>query len=254
MFASKRYLPVGPVLLYLDGGYVSAWPPHPCNPAACNVGDLLVRNSPLLAYQLMHHSIVLRLSNHNTSILCPPVFDEFGYQLRLLFLPVSDSVFFQSDISITPTSPSQTTMAALLVILGGTLLLIAGTVLQSGFLLLRNYIVARKIGVPIRIILFDHVNPLWLVLDRRVLSLVKRLPFGLGNNSFTRYNYRGWEVPDRYYSHHEMGDAYILVSSRNIWLYIADPEAVMDLWRRGKEFPRDVSVTGKQFIIESLPS
>ncbi|KAJ8127229.1 hypothetical protein O1611_g6409 [Lasiodiplodia mahajangana] len=40
-----------------------------------------------------------------------------------------------------------------------------------------------------------------------------------------------------------MGDAYIQVSSRNIWLYIADPVAIVDIWRRGKEFPRDVSVT-----------
>ncbi|KAI1844662.1 hypothetical protein JX266_009118 [Neoarthrinium moseri] len=134
-------------------------------------------------------------------------------------------------------------MVTLLVPLAGVLVLIVGTVLQSVFSLFRNYLVARKIGVPVRIIPFDHVNPLWLVLDRRVLSMVKLLPFGLGNNSFTRYNYRGWEVPDRYYSHFEMGDAYILVSPRNIWLYIADPDAVMDLWRRGKEFPRDTSVT-----------
>lgn len=137
-------------------------------------------------------------------------------------------------------------MAVLLVLLVSTLLLLLGIVFHCGFCLLRNYLTARKIGVPVRIIIFDHVNPLWLVCDRHVLSLVKRLPFGLGDNSFTRYNYRGWEVPDRYYSHHEMGDAYILVSSRNIWLYIADPDAVMDLWHRGKEFPRDVSVTGKQ--------
>jgi hypothetical protein len=137
-------------------------------------------------------------------------------------------------------------MAVISAVLGAVLLLILGTALHSGFALLRNYFAARKIGVPVRIILFDHVNPLWLVCDRAVLSLVKRLPFGLGNTSFTRYNYRGWEVPDRYYSHHEMGDAYILVSSGNIWLYIADPDAVTDLWRRAKEFPRDVSVTGEQ--------
>lgn len=138
-------------------------------------------------------------------------------------------------------------MAVLSTVLGATLLLILGTAIHYGFALFRNYLAARKIGVPVRIILIDHVNPLWLVCDRAVLALVKRLPFGLGNNSFTRYNYRGWEVPDRYYSHHEMGDAYILVSSSNIWLYIADPDAVTDIWRRGKEFPRDVSVTGEQF-------
>lgn len=114
-----------------------------------------------------------------------------------------------------------------------------------GFSLARNYLAARKIGLPIRIILIDHTNPLWLLLDRTVLSAVKLLPLCLGSNSFTRYNYRGWEVPDRYFSHHEMGDAFTLISPGNIWVYIADPDAVTDIWRRGKEFARDVSVTGK---------
>jgi hypothetical protein len=138
-------------------------------------------------------------------------------------------------------------MAILLVILAFILLLIFAAALHSGFCLFLNYRIARSIGVPIRIILFDHVNPFWLVCDRAVVSFVRCLPFGLGNNSFTRYNYRGWELPDRYFSHHELGDAYILVSPGNIWLYIADPDAVTDILRRGKDFPRDVSVTGRQF-------
>lgn len=120
-----------------------------------------------------------------------------------------------------------------------------GTLLYSTICLLRNYLAARKFGVPVRIILIDHVNPFWLVVDRKVLSLVRRLPFGLGDNSFTRYNFRGWEVPDRYFSHHEMGDAYILVSPGNIWLYLADPDVVSDVLRRGNEFPRETSVTGE---------
>jgi hypothetical protein len=124
------------------------------------------------------------------------------------------------------------------------LLLALGVGAHTGLQLLGNLAVARKIGVPVRVILFDHVNPFWLVLDRAILSLVRRLPFGLGDNSFTRYNYRGWEVPDRYYTHHELGDAYILVSSKNIWLYIDNPDTIKELWRRGNEFPRDTSVTG----------
>ncbi|KAH7304170.1 cytochrome P450 [Stachybotrys elegans] len=134
-------------------------------------------------------------------------------------------------------------MALLKTIVGGVLLLTLTSALHTAYGLLRNYRTARKIGVPTRIILFDHVNPLWLVCDRAVLSFVKRLPFGLGDNSFTRYNFRGWEVPDRYYSHRDMGDAYILVSSKNIWLYVADPDTITDIWRRASEFPRDVSVT-----------
>ncbi|KAI1764735.1 hypothetical protein GGR53DRAFT_492930 [Hypoxylon sp. FL1150] len=165
---------------------------------------------------------------------------------------------FSTSILLSPSVPCSVRrytwprpnvkMGVLFVTLGTTLLLLFSTTLYSGFCLFRNFLTARKLGVPVRIILVDHINPLWLVFDRPVLSLVKRLPFGLGNNSFTRYNFRGWEIPDRYYSHHEMGDAYILVSPRNIWLYLADPDAIVDLWRRGKEFPREVSVTGESFI------
>lgn len=129
-------------------------------------------------------------------------------------------------------------------ILGAFLLLLLTSALHYAFCLYRNYLAARKIGVPIRIIPIDHVNPLWLVVDRRVLFALKKLPGWLGDNSFTRYNYRGWEVPDRYFSHHELGDAYILVSSRNVWLYLSDPDAVTDLARRSKEFDRETSVTG----------
>lgn len=135
-------------------------------------------------------------------------------------------------------------MSILLGILGAFLLLFLTSTLHYAFCLYRNYLAARKIGVPIRIILIDHVNPLWLVVDRRVLSALKQLPGWLGNNSFTRYNYRGWEVPDRYFSHRELGDAYVLVSSRNVWLYLSDPDAVTDIARRSKEFDRETSVTG----------
>lgn len=135
-------------------------------------------------------------------------------------------------------------MSILSGILGALLLLFLTSTIHYAFCLYRNYLAARKIGVPIRITPIDHVNPLWLVVDRRVLSALKRLPGWLGNNSFTRYNYRGWEVPDRYFSHHELGGAYILVSSRNVWLYLSDPDAVTDITRRSKEFDRETSVTG----------
>ncbi|KAG8161847.1 hypothetical protein KVR01_008834 [Diaporthe batatas] len=134
-------------------------------------------------------------------------------------------------------------MALLSAALSLILALLGGTLLYSGVCLFRNYLRALKFGLPIRILLIDHVNPFWLVVDRKVVSLVKRLPFGLGNNSFTRYSFRGWEVPDRYSSHHEMGDAYVLVSYGYIWLYLADPDLVSDILRRANEFPRDTSVT-----------
>lgn len=76
--------------------------------------------------------------------------------------------------------------------------------LHNGFCLLRNYRTACKIGIPVRVIPISPLNPIWMLLDKRVLAFVRRLLFGLSNSSFVRYNWRGWEVADRCKSHQEM--------------------------------------------------
>ncbi len=119
---------------------------------------------------------------------------------------------------------------------------VTATIISTGVRLLQNYKAARTIGVPIRIIPISPVNPFWVLLDRKVLPFFRRLPFG--HNSFTRYNWRGWEVEDRYRSHHEMGDIWVLVTPLRNWLYVNDPDALMSVFRRGAEFPRPVFVTG----------
>lgn len=92
-------------------------------------------------------------------------------------------------------------------------------VVHSGVSLARNYLVARRTGLPIRVIPIDHTNPLWLAVDRKVLSYVRRLPGFLGDNSFTRYNFRAWEMYDRLRPHQEMGDAFVIVTPSRIWFY-----------------------------------
>ncbi|KAG8159910.1 hypothetical protein KVR01_010547 [Diaporthe batatas] len=82
-----------------------------------------------------------------------------------------------------------------------------------------------------------------MLLDRPVLAFFRRLPFGLGDNSFTRYNFRAWELQDRYHSHHEMGDVWMHVTPVRNWLYIGDPEIVTEIWKRGRDFPRETSAT-----------
>lgn len=115
--------------------------------------------------------------------------------------------------------------------------------LYCNLCLLRNYLAARKIGVPLRVIPIDHVNPLWMLVDTKVLSLVKKLPGALGDNSFTRYNFRTWEMYDRCKSHHEMGDAFIIVTPRRNWLYLANPDVIMEMFRRRSEFPQCIELT-----------
>ncbi|KAK3332569.1 cytochrome P450 [Cercophora scortea] len=132
----------------------------------------------------------------------------------------------------------------LLVLLVAVPLLLAGTLLMQTVLgLARNYASARTIGVPIRFILISPFNPFWTLVDRAVLSFIRRLPGPLGRNSFTRYNWRGWEVADRYQSHREMGDIWVLVTPFKNWIYVNDPDALNLLFRRGNDFPRPVFAT-----------
>ncbi|KAH7323164.1 putative cytochrome P450 [Stachybotrys elegans] len=120
-------------------------------------------------------------------------------------------------------------------------LLLAGSVLvHSWYSLFRNYLIARKIGVPIRVIPISHLNHFWMLVDRKVLRYVKRI---FGESTFTRYNWMGWELPDRYYSHHELGNVFMLVTPGRNWLYIGHPDIVMEIVRRRDDFPRCVELT-----------
>ncbi|KAI1192937.1 cytochrome P450 [Nemania serpens] len=118
----------------------------------------------------------------------------------------------------------------------GTLYLIISTCLS----LLKNYSAARTIGVPIRFIPISPLNPFWVLVDRKVLSGIRRLPFS--DNSFTRYNWRSWELKDRFKSHHEMGDFWVLVTPFKNWIYINDPDTLMSIFKRAADFPRPVFV------------
>lgn len=116
--------------------------------------------------------------------------------------------------------------------------------LWSAICLLKNYLIARRIGVPIKVIPIDHVNPLWVMLGKHVIPYVRKLPIIGGENSFTRYNYRGWEWHDRYRTHHEVGEVFLIVSPGRIWLHLAHPEALVDFFRRRNDFPRCLEMTG----------
>ncbi|KAK4465142.1 cytochrome P450 [Cladorrhinum samala] len=121
---------------------------------------------------------------------------------------------------------------------------LAGLALFWALPLLRNYASARKMGVPIRVIPIDHTNPLWLLLDRKVLPVIARLLPFTRKSSFLRYNYRGWEMRERWAPHHEMGDVFTIVTPKEVWLYLGDPDAVADMFRRGRdEFPRCTRLT-----------
>ncbi|KAI1733812.1 cytochrome P450 [Xylaria scruposa] len=132
-------------------------------------------------------------------------------------------------------------MAWLTLLFASPLLLAVAVATSTAMSLFKNYLAARTIGVPIRFIPISPLNPFWTLVDRKILSVLRRLPFG--DNSFTRYNWRGWEVEDRYKSHYEMGDMWVLVTPLKNWVYVNDPEALMSIFKRGSDFPRPVFVS-----------
>ncbi|KAJ2974277.1 hypothetical protein NUW58_g1783 [Xylaria curta] len=136
-------------------------------------------------------------------------------------------------------------MAVMKAILLAVFILGAAWVVYSSYCLYRNYLEALKIGVPVRIIPISHLNKVWLLIDKRVIFTIRRLPGVLGRNNFTRFNYRGWHEDDRTQAHDEMGEAFVLVTPSHNWLYIAEPEALMNMYRRGKDFPRWTEITSK---------
>jgi hypothetical protein len=96
--------------------------------------------------------------------------------------------------------------------------------------------------VPLRILAISHGIPFWMIIDRKIISLIKRLPFSRGN--FTRYNWRGWEIQDKCESHLEMGDDYMHVTTGKNWLYVCNPESLMEIFRRRTDFPRPLKLYG----------
>ncbi|KAF3055565.1 Cytochrome P450 3A13 [Daldinia childiae] len=103
--------------------------------------------------------------------------------------------------------------------------------------ILQNYLAARSIGIPIRVIPFSPFNPFWTLVDRKIVFLLRRLPY-VGENTTTRYNWRGWDLEDRWKSHYEMGDVFVLVTPQYNMVQLNDPEATMSVFKRAVDFPR----------------
>lgn len=120
--------------------------------------------------------------------------------------------------------------------------LLLGWTLYVLYGLKTNYDDARRTGLPVIVLPVDSANPLWMVIDRKVAQFVRRIPFCSGN--FTRFNWRGWEILDRYKAHQQLGDALLFVTPGKIYLQLCDAEAVSEIFQRRTDFPRPPEATG----------
>jgi hypothetical protein len=107
--------------------------------------------------------------------------------------------------------------------------------------LIQNYGAARKIGLPVMVVPVSPENPLWMMLSRRVMPWVKRIPFGSG--SFSRFGALGWEFYQRN-SVVEFGDGVVICTPGKNWVYVWNPDTVSDILQRRNEFFRPVELFG----------
>ncbi|KAL9098416.1 MAG: hypothetical protein Q9163_005920 [Psora crenata] len=117
---------------------------------------------------------------------------------------------------------------------------LGAVLLYVSYGLLVNYNAARKTGLPLIILPFDCGNPLWMIIDRKIVQLVRRhrIPFFCSWGTFIRFNWRGWEIQDRYRAHQQLGDAFFFVTPGKNYLQLCDEDAVSEILQRPADFPR----------------
>ncbi|KAL9023550.1 MAG: hypothetical protein Q9196_007135, partial [Gyalolechia fulgens] len=61
------------------------------------------------------------------------------------------------------------------------------------------------------------------------------------------FNWRGWEIWDRYRAHQQLGDAFFFVTPGKNYLLLCDADAVWNILQRPTDFPAPPEATGKIF-------
>lgn len=119
-------------------------------------------------------------------------------------------------------------------------------VLYSSIALAKNFRRAQSMGVPLITVPVSPMNVLWIVIEPLVFRILDSLPFSFG--SFGRYGRRGWHFLDKAASHLEFGDAFALVTPRETFLHICDPDAINDIFARRQDFVRPVQLYSKSSL------
>ncbi|KAL9125818.1 MAG: hypothetical protein Q9217_005038 [Psora testacea] len=99
-----------------------------------------------------------------------------------------------------------------------------------------NYRRASSMDIPLIRLPVDPLNIVWILLEPPLWRLLERLPFEWG--TFGRYSRRGWQFLDKARTHLKYGPAWALVTPRGIYIYVADPDAIHDIFTRRGDFLR----------------
>ncbi|KAK5045471.1 hypothetical protein LTR84_009335 [Exophiala bonariae] len=91
-------------------------------------------------------------------------------------------------------------------------------------------------GIPLVRLPIDPLNILWSVFENPTWRLLDLFPVNWG--SFALYSRRGWNFKDKSASHVRYGPIWAIVTPRNIWISIADPDAISEIYKRRTDFIR----------------
>lgn len=114
--------------------------------------------------------------------------------------------------------------------------------LYNVYSLYLNYKNASALGLPRVVSPITPDNPLWIAFQTIFKTIIRRFPFGAF--SFTKHTRLGWEFHDRFHTHVRLGDAWVLVTPTRNWVFVANAEAVTDIFSRGRDFVRPVWMLG----------
>ena len=107
-----------------------------------------------------------------------------------------------------------------------------------------NYHRARGMNIPLVVVPVSPMNVLWIgFFEPLLFSIINRLPFRHGN--FSRCGRRGWHFHDKAACHLQLGNAWAIVTPREILLYICNPEGINEFFERRQDFVRPIQFFSK---------
>ena len=113
-----------------------------------------------------------------------------------------------------------------------------------------NHRRATSMGIPLVRVLVDPLNLGWIVIEPFLWHLLDLLPIDRG--TFGLYSRRGWHSKDKAASHVKYGPAWALVTLRDTWVHIAEPDAIHDIFLRRGDFLRPSKMYSKPGASPSL--
>jgi hypothetical protein len=159
-----------------------------------------------------HHQLALSSITQLTALA--------KYQTQSLGLSLS-SLYFNVQYILA--------MAVLKIILTLVIAVVSWPILN----LLKHYIEARSVGLPIAISPIGYTNLIVILYQKSLAPFIKSLPFGLGD--WIVYSGFGSIFANRHRLHEKHGPAYLVVTPNEVLFYVDDAELVEEILGKRKD-------------------